>query len=142
MTESERIFRLSKPELLGLAGVALFVLSLFLPAAKMGSIHPGFSLLSIGTLTAFFPSRHEAWSMSLVALGLNISFAIVLIAIFNRWKSSVFLNGTVFMGTLCAILLWLRPYSGIEEIYIGYHLWNFSVLWTLWVPVVADGQIG
>jgi|GEM_PF-3770603 len=140
MNQSDRIFRLSKTELLCLVGVGLFLLSLALPAAKMGAVHTGLALFTLGTFTAFVPGSIEVSIMSLLALVLNCSCAFVLVTIFMHWKSGGFLIGAVVVGTLCSLLLWLRPYSGIEELYIGYHLWIVSTLWILWVPVVANGQ--
>ena len=143
MPEFDRTLRLSKSELLCLFGIALFVLSLVLPAAKMGSgSTTGYSWFVVGTLTAFHFVWREAENLSRVALLLNLSCLLTIVAVFNGWKFRWFQICTTSVGVCCATPLWLHPFSDFEQIYIGYHLWLASAVWILLTPFASGNLFG
>ena len=139
MSENDRTLHFSRTEVLSLVGIAFFVVSLLLPAARMGSgPTEGITWFAMGTITALMPSRDEATILSLVALIMNASMLVTIICVFNRLTvSSLSLVASV-LGLICALILLLRPYSGFVEIYFGYYLWIVSAIWTFLVPRLSQ----
>lgn len=130
MTEKQTTLELSIPERLCVVGILVFVLSLLLPAARMGGgATDGLSWFALGTITALMPSGNEVNLLSLVALVMNASSLVTVIAIFNRWQSPRLFATTAFLGFVCALILLAFPYSQFDEIYVGYYLWILSAFW-------------
>jgi hypothetical protein len=142
MSESDRKLKFSNTEVLCLFGIALFLLSLALPAAKMGSgSTTGYSWFVVGTLFAFHFVWQEAENLSRVALLLNLSCLLSVIFTFTGWKFRPLRLLTVCIGSCCAAVLLLRPYSGFEEIYSGYYLWLVAAIWILLTPIVSERRL-
>lgn len=152
MPECERVLRFSKTELLCVIGVALFVMSLFLPAAKMGAGKAttgnrfevssdrstiGIGWFALGTLIAFSPHRDEASNLSAIAVLLNTSCLFTWIAVFNRWKSLWPILSSALIGLSCATVLCVQPYSGFSEVYFGYYLWLTAAIWIVLSPILC-----
>lgn len=115
----------------------MFVLSLVLPAAKMGSV-PSYGIVWLiqGTILSLYPNGSEAASLSLLALIMNLGCIVSITASFHR-RRYVMVDVLVALSCgFCAILLAVRPYSGFEQVYFGYYVWIGSAIVMAVVPVV------
>lgn len=136
MNDSRTLF-LSRDGKIRLAGIVMFVLSLVLPAAKMGSV-PSYGIVWLiqGTILSLYPNGSEAASLSLLALIMNLGCIVSITASFHR-RRYVMVDVLVALSCgFCAILLAVRPYSGFEQVYFGYYVWIGSAIVMAVVPVV------
>ena len=139
MSERHATLRLSKAERLCLVGCALFILSLLLPAAKLGSGPTcGISWFALGTLTAFYPENWEPANLSRVALLLNLSCLFTIVTIFNRFMRRLPRICAAGIGLFCAAVLSVYPCPDFEQIYFGYYVWIISASWILATPVLSE----
>lgn len=138
-----RTLQLSRDEQICLAGMAMFALSLVLPAAKMGS-GPTFGIawFVMGTILSLTPNGTEASSLSVIALFMNVGCIVAILACFSRFHLPTLDVTVAAVCGFCALILLFRPYSGFEQLYVGYYLWLSSTVVIAVVPVAKRLLLG
>lgn len=137
MTSPNRTLRVSKDELLCLLGTAFFLMSLFVPFASVGQGSTIGLRWFVVSLLAVFGPLGEAKILSALAILLNLACLLTVVAVFFRWKSFAVPVLSAWVGTFCALLLSIQPFTGFEEVYFGFPLWIASAIWILLAPIVA-----
>ncbi|NNE00060.1 MAG: hypothetical protein HKN47_22295 [Pirellulaceae bacterium] len=136
----------SKAEVGCYLGIAIFVVSLTLPAIKHGKTMLGIECVAGSSIVAFFPGRgrkaSELADMCRASLVAHVCCIILVTIVCFRLQVPQIIRSLITgLVLLTCCYLVAVPYSEIEEVYPGYYLWLASLVVLSLSHYVSDWNI-
>ena len=124
----------TKSETVCLVGVALLMITLFLPVAKHGEVLTGLDLFAIGALMSFLSTGELAFKSG-IAVVLDASCLAAVLCVFNGLGGRLVRVAIASIAAVCFVIL-LMPHSSLERVFAGYYIWLASALAICLTPLL------